>query len=103
MDESFRLTNIAPQDPWLNRVYWANVEKFVRDLCGMFDEVHTGEFLRGSNCSISYKFMYTVTGPLFIPNKKNWMNYQVLGENQVAVPTHFYKVLDIFDLLSFAV
>jgi len=42
--------------------------------------------------------VYVCTGPLYLPKKdpndgKNYVKYQVIGDNQVAVPTHFFKVL----------
>lgn len=36
-------------------------------------------------------------GPLYLPKKeadgKAYVKYQVIGNNSVAVPTHFYKVI----------
>lgn len=41
--------------------------------------------------------MYCCTGPLYLPRKeadgKLYVRYQVIGANNVAVPTHFYKVV----------
>ena len=38
------------------------------------------------------------TGPLYLPKAdpedgKNYIKYQVIGKNNVAVPTHFFKVV----------
>ena len=41
--------------------------------------------------------MYCCTGPLYLPRTeedgRNWVRYQVIGQNNVAVPTHFFKIL----------
>lgn len=41
--------------------------------------------------------VYVCTGPLFLPRMeadgKMYVKYQVIGKNNVAVPTHFFKVL----------
>ena len=40
--------------------------------------------------------VYVVTGPLYLPRQepdgKLYVKYQVIGKNQVSVPTHFFKV-----------
>jgi endonuclease G len=47
--------------------------------------------------SKEYKDVYVVTGPLFLPTKEGskwFVKYQVLGNPpNVAVPTHFYKLV----------
>mmetsp|Transcript_12513 Transcript_12513/g.14599 ORF Transcript_12513/g.14599 Transcript_12513/m.14599 type:complete len:176 (-) Transcript_12513:879-1406(-) len=77
MNSSFILSNICPQHPWLNRNYWSWFESFIRQLVlnSIFEEVHV------------------VTGPLFLPNDEGWVKYKVIGNNNVAVPTHFYKIV----------
>ena len=78
MAESFILSNICPQNPQFNRGYWAAFEKHVRDLTQVFDRVQV------------------TTGPLYLPRGEQgnrFVMYPVIGENDVAVPTHFYKVL----------
>uniref|UniRef100_A0A8R1DTQ7 NUC domain-containing protein n=1 Tax=Caenorhabditis japonica TaxID=281687 RepID=A0A8R1DTQ7_CAEJA len=39
---------------------------------------------------------YIITGPLYLPKQetdgKKYVKYQVIGDNNVAVPTHFFKV-----------
>ncbi|OMH83244.1 Mitochondrial nuclease [Zancudomyces culisetae] len=82
MEETFYLTNISPQvGDGFNRHYWAFFESFVRDLTKSYDDV------------------YVVTGPLYLPKldpetKKWYVKYQVIGNPpNVAVPTHFYKVV----------
>lgn len=80
VDQTFFLTNIAPQvGDGFNRHAWNRLEKHVRKLTGVYENV------------------YCCTGPLYAPNKesdgKHYVKYQVIGSNAVAVPTHFYKVV----------
>uniref|UniRef100_A0A8C2V273 Endonuclease n=2 Tax=Chinchilla lanigera TaxID=34839 RepID=A0A8C2V273_CHILA len=79
MDDTFYLSNVAPQVPHLNQHAWNNLEKYSRSL------------------TRSYQNVYVCTGPLFLPRTeadgKSYVKYQVIGRNHVAVPTHFFKVL----------
>lgn len=80
MDDTFYMTNMCPQCPQLNRGYWAKLEKHVRDL------------------TKDYANIYVVTGPLYLPyeeGNKRYVKYQVIGPNNVAVPTHFFKVITL--------
>jgi len=77
--ETFLLSNISPQTPAFNRGYWLKLEKHVRDLTREHGKVQV------------------ITGPLFLPEKahngKRYVTYEVIGENSVAVPTHFFKAI----------
>ncbi|XP_037536738.1 endonuclease G, mitochondrial isoform X1 [Nematolebias whitei] len=79
MEDTFYLSNVAPQNPNLNQNTWNNLEKLCRSL--------TKRYLN----------VYVCTGPLYLPRQegdgKLYVRYQVLGKNHVAVPTHFFKVL----------
>ncbi|KAJ2723999.1 nuclease [Coemansia sp. Benny D115] len=80
MEETFLLTNIAPQvGKGFNRNYWASLESFVRNLTKSFDDV------------------YCISGPLYLPQREGdkWVvKYEVIGNPpNVAVPTHFFKVI----------
>lgn len=79
MGDTFYMTNMCPQCPELNRGYWAKLEKYVRDLTKTHHDV------------------YAITGPLYLPTTetdgKRYVKYQVIGKNNVAVPTHFFKVI----------
>lgn len=81
MDETFFLTNIAPQvGEGFNRHYWAYVEDFCRRLTSNFEDV------------------YVFTIPLYLPTKHadgKWRTtYEVIGNPpSIAVPTHFAKVI----------
>lgn len=81
MDATFALSNMCPQvGDGFNRDYWAHLEDFCRRL------THT------------YPSVRIVTGPLYLPRKDTdgkWrVNYEVIGSPpNVAVPTHFYKVI----------
>ncbi|KAJ1021132.1 hypothetical protein NDA16_003918 [Ustilago loliicola] len=81
MDETFYLTNIAPQvGVGMNRDYWAHTEDFVRRLTGRFAD------------------LYVFTIPLYLPRQgvdgKFRVSYEVIGNPpNVSVPTHFAKVI----------
>ncbi|RYP45795.1 hypothetical protein DL768_007914 [Monosporascus sp. mg162] len=82
MDETFYLTNMCPQvGEGFNRDYWAHVEDFCRRLTTRYPSVRI------------------VTGPLYLPKRdpadgKWYVRYEVIGNPpNVAVPTHFYKVI----------
>lgn len=82
MDETFYLTNMSPQvGEGFNRDYWAHFERFARNL------------------TKSYESVRIVTGPLYLPKKdptsNKWaVSYEVIGNPpNIAVPTHFFKIL----------
>ncbi|EAT38534.1 AAEL009589-PA [Aedes aegypti] len=79
-DQTFFLTNMAPQvGVGFNRDKWNHLERYVRKLTKQYQNV------------------YCCTGPLYLPRKeadgKLYVKYQVIGASNVAVPTHFYKVV----------
>jgi endonuclease G, mitochondrial len=75
MSESFLLSNISPQvGIGFNRNIWKNLEAAIR---GWVEQ-------RGT--------LTIITGPVFAVDG-NRVSYQVIGENYVAVPTHFYKII----------
>jgi len=80
-DETFLLSNMSPQiGQGFNRDKWEHLERYVRGLTKI------------------YRNVYVCTGPLYLPKKsekdgKNYVKYQVIGKNNVAVPTHFFKVI----------
>lgn len=82
MDQTFLLTNMCPQvGEGFNRDYWAHFEDFCRRLTNHYPSVRI------------------VTGPLYLPRRDSqdgkWrVSYEVIGNPpNVAVPTHFYKVI----------
>lgn len=81
LDETFYLTNIAPQvGEGFNRNYWAYFEDFCRRLTSKYTSV------------------YIITGPLYLPkqdiNGKWIVSYEMIGNPpNIAVPTHFFKVI----------
>lgn len=92
MEDTFLLSNIVPQHPFMNQQAWNNLEKYVRSLAFHYDNV------------------YVCTGPLYLPqlepDGKSYVRYEVLGRNRVAVPTHLFKVVvcqrkSKFELLSY--
>jgi endonuclease G len=82
MDATFALTNMCPQvGDGFNRDYWAHFEDFCRRLVGP-----------------RFPSVRVVTGPLYLPRREpdgRWrVSYEVVGSPpNVAVPTHFYKVV----------
>ena len=80
MKETFYLSNMSPQAPSFNGGYWKSFEKYVHDKTSHYDHVHV------------------VTGPLFLSYAEGgnrFVKYQVIGKSEVAVPTHFFKVLSL--------
>ncbi len=82
MDDTFYLSNMCPQvGEGFNRDYWAHFEDFCRRLTARYPSVRV------------------VTGPLYLPKRdpadgKWYVRHEVIGSPpNVAVPTHFYKVI----------
>jgi endonuclease G len=80
-NETYFLSNMAPQFGALNQRIWKSLEEHVRDLA-----VKTGT-------------VYTVTGPMFYDPAEDepatadgYVEYEMIGD-EVAVPTHFYKIV----------
>jgi len=69
MDESFLMSNICPQLHSLNAGQWEQLESKAREWAVQLGEI------------------YIITGP--IVNK----GYETIGENEVAVPSAFYKLI----------
>ncbi len=70
MSDTFYLSNMCPQTHSFNAGIWADMESAVR--------------------SIAYEdeIIYVVTGPVLTDGP-----YETIGENKVAVPKYFYKVI----------
>lgn len=81
MNSTFSLSNMCPQvGDGFNRDYWAHFEDFCRRLTSFYPSVRI------------------VTGPLYLPKRDvdgTWkVSYEVIGSPpNIAVPTHFYKVI----------
>ncbi len=74
-DDSFIFSNMAPQiGVGFNRHIWAQLEAAVRDWVNQ----------RGR--------LTIITGPVF-EVKNNTVTYSVIGNKNVAVPTHFFKII----------
>ena len=71
MRESFYLSNICPQTKPLNSGDWNDLESKCRKWAQLHDT------------------LFIVCGPVIEPNKA----YQAIGENKVAVPEVYYKVV----------
>lgn len=80
LKETYLYSNACPQLPGFNGGIWAKLERHVRNLV-------TTE---------GYDSVDVITGPLFLPYEedgKRYVKYRVIGDNDVAVPTHFFKVV----------
>ncbi|XP_065177522.1 nuclease EXOG, mitochondrial-like [Sycon ciliatum] len=79
MNQTFLLSNIVPQDRDNNEKYWANLESFCRGLTDFFDDV------------------YVLSGPLYLPQRRpdgsRYVQYEIIGKSDIAVPTHLFKVI----------
>lgn len=80
VDQTFLLSNMSPQvGKGFNRDKWNDLERYARKVAH-----------RSLNT-------YILTGPLYLPHKaedgNNYVRYKVIGTNNVAVPTHFFKVI----------
>ncbi|CAI9588965.1 unnamed protein product [Staurois parvus] len=79
MAETFYLSNIVPQNYENNAGFWNRIEMYCRDLAERFDDV------------------WVVSGPLTLPvqheDGQKSVTYQVIGKDDVAVPTHLFKVI----------
>lgn len=78
--QTFLLSNMAPQvGEGFNRGKWNELEKYCRKKARQYANV------------------YVCTGPLYLPRRdddgKLYVKYQMIGQNHVAVPTHFFKVV----------
>ncbi len=72
MDSTFSMANMSPQDPSLNRGVWAQLESEVRDLAQ-------------PGCQV-----WVITAPMFL-KWRGQVTYRVIGQHDVAVPTHYLK------------
>lgn len=72
MSETFYMSNMSPQKGSLNRGIWKDLESQVRLWAANFGRV------------------YVVSGPVL---EKPASEYKTIGENQVAVPEFYYKVI----------
>lgn len=75
MDDCFSLSNIAPQDKKLNEVTGRLLEAAVQDWVKE-REVPT-----------------IIMGPVYKASAGGQVSFPVIGKNQVAVPTHFFKII----------
>ncbi|VDM70467.1 unnamed protein product, partial [Strongylus vulgaris] len=80
VDQTFLLSNMSPQvGRGFNRDKWNDLEKYARKVAKK--SLNT----------------YILTGPLYLPRKADdgnkYVRYKVIGANNVAVPTHFFKVI----------
>jgi endonuclease G len=109
--DTFTLANVAPQDPKLNREYWARLEKWTRELVAAGSGSGSGSSaptLEGGGGK-TWDNVHVITGPLYLPSPASSSSsaphphyeykFPALGAplQWVAVPTHFFKVLVAYD------
>ncbi|XP_077075353.1 nuclease EXOG, mitochondrial [Siphateles boraxobius] len=79
MAETFYLSNIVPQNYENNAGFWNRLEMYCRDLTQRFSDV------------------WLVSGPLMLPQVREdghkTVSYQLIGKDEVAVPTHLFKIV----------
>ncbi|XP_056119603.1 nuclease EXOG, mitochondrial-like [Rhinichthys klamathensis goyatoka] len=79
MAETFYLSNIVPQNYENNAGFWNRLEMYCRDLTQRFSDV------------------WLVSGPLMLPQVREdghkSVSYQLIGKDDVAVPTHLFKIV----------
>lgn len=76
VDEAAYLSVMAPQTPALNRKIWLQIEKYARSLTKEGNKI------------------LIIAGPAFLPDTASGrIEYFVIGEKKVAVPTHFFRVV----------
>jgi len=75
------LSMASPQLSQFNKGYWAKVNAYIY---GLMDKLEIAHVL-------------VISGPLYLPHKesdgKQYVTYRVIGESQIAVPTHFFKAV----------
>lgn len=85
-DQTFYMSNMAPQIPTFNRNAWKSLETLARTWVTQFSEA------------------WIFTGPVFYDPKEDdpatadgTIPYFIIGPDAVAVPTHFYKIVIVKD------
>ncbi|EDV25624.1 uncharacterized protein TRIADDRAFT_55918 [Trichoplax adhaerens] len=82
LKDTFYLSNMSPQvGVGFNRDIWKRLEEYTRNQTRVYTDI------------------YVITGPLYLPKEsaekdgKRYVKYQVIGKNDVSVPTHFFKII----------
>lgn len=77
--DTFRFVNMSPQLGNVNNGKWKELEEKIRDIA-----------LRSISTEV-------VSGPLYLPSEgeigERTVSYRVIGINNVAVPSHFFKIV----------
>ena len=78
------LASLIPQDAQLRRGDWLRLEQFAFDL--VKDQPD--------------RIVFSLTGPLWLPyydevNRKRMVKYPVIGDKDIPVPTHLFKILKL--------
>lgn len=75
-EETFILSNIVPMHEEFNNGIWLKLENRIRKLAA------------------EHKEIFVCSGPMYLPKEPSdkVMEYELFGENNIAVPTHYYKI-----------
>ncbi|CAK5111979.1 unnamed protein product [Meloidogyne enterolobii] len=84
-EQGYYLTNSVPQYDKINKGHWRVIEEYMSCLARKAEET----------------FIYT--GTLFLPNEEtNLMEFQVLGDKEIYVPTHLFKIVILKIFVNFS-
>lgn len=92
--ESFFLSNMTPQSSKLNQHRWRLLEQYIQSLAESRGE------------------LWVITGPAFIDDDSDGLvRHLIIGDNQVSVPTHYYKIVlakspsnsDVWEAMAFLI
>jgi endonuclease G len=75
--EANYLSTMAPQTAALNRMAWFAIEKYARDLLRKYKDDR----------------VWIIAGPVFMAQPGDIINYPVIGQNKVAVPWAFFRII----------
>lgn len=76
MRDAYRLSNMMPQAPGLNRGEWKRLEEHIAKAVG--DD--------GTE-------IWVVTGPAWLPDAKGRVSFEAIGKHHVFAPTHCWKAV----------
>lgn len=81
-EDTYLLINTVPQHPMVNTGVWNQIEQKVRRI------------------GLEHERTVVYTGPLFVPSEtkegRREMRYSLIGESEIPVPTHFFKVIETY-------
>ena len=123
MNDTFLLSNIVPQDINNNGDFWNRLEIYARwVILEVFKNSYFGIIWLPLSRDLTKKYsdVRVISGPLWIAKELNeketenlqkadaklkrhrkkmpkYLRYEVIGENEVSVPTHLFKIILVED------